>query len=75
MPKLIVALMRDKPMPGKSALLNVSLDRRVEYALNCIDADDESKHQAVEFLRKVRDRLDNPRLQAKVEEVLNGVAP
>lgn len=72
MPKLIVALMRDRPVPGKSPLLNVPLERRVEYALNCIDADDESKHEAVDFLRKVKDRLDNPHLQAKVEEVLNG---
>ena len=75
MAKLIVALMRDRPMPGKSPVLNVPLERRVEYALDCIDAEHESADEARAFLRKVRDRLDNEHLQSRVDRALSEGTP
>lgn len=75
MAKLVVAMLRDRPVPGKSALLNVPLEERVEYALNCIAADHDSAEEARTFLHKVRGHLDNPELSAKVDEVLDGSAP
>lgn len=71
MAKLLIALMRDKPLPGKSDVLDVSMDDRVKYALDCIEADGPEKGQAIEFLQKVRDRVDNPELSSKIESALS----
>lgn len=67
---LIVALMRDKPMPGMKPAIDVPLDRRVEYALNCIDADTDAD-EARKFLAKVQDRIDNPKLSEQVAQALS----
>ena len=62
MPKLVVALMRERPVPGKGPLLNMPLEKRVAYALDCLDAGDSSpahQQQAREFLQKAREHLDH----------------
>lgn len=68
--KLIVAQLRDKPIPGKSPLLNVSLDKRVSYALDVIEAEESHADEARNFLTKIMHRIDDPELQAKVAEAL-----
>jgi hypothetical protein len=76
--KLIIAAMRDRPVPGKSQLLNMPLDKRVEYALNCLDAGDtspEHQSQAREFLTKARAHLDetdpqHKKLLTQIDEAL-----
>lgn len=78
MSKLVIALMRDRPVPGKSSLLNMPLERRVAYAINCLDAGDSSpahEQQAREFLQKAREHLDHEdpahrKLLTQIDEVL-----
>jgi len=71
MSKVLIAVLRDKKVPGKSAPdSQVPLETRVRYALNCIQADMPSKKKAIEFLTKAKGRIDNPELLSQVEEAL-----
>ncbi len=72
MAKLLIALMRDRPMPGKSRI-DVPMEKRVQYAIDSIEGDTPEKDQAIEFLHKVKDRLDDPELVAKVDQALREV--
>lgn len=68
--RLVVAALRDKPLPGHTAPLDLPLDRRVEYALDCLDCGHKREAEALEFLRKVQARVDNPHLSALITEAL-----
>jgi hypothetical protein len=75
--KLIVAALREKGPPEKAGPVQVDLplEARVSYALDCLDAD--SSHpegkggEALAFLRAVLPRLDDPELQSRVESAIS----
>ena len=76
--KLVLALMRDKKPPGKGPTLDMPLEKRVEYAIDCLQAGDTGEtHQAQarEFLHKAREHLDatdpgHTKLLNQIDEVL-----
>ena len=71
MSKVLIAVLRDKKVPGKSdGSSPIPLETRVKYAIDCIQADMPSKKKAIEFLTKVKDKLDNPELLSRIEEAL-----
>lgn len=71
MSKLLNKL-RESKLPRKApAAGHIDLEKRVEYAINCIEADMPSKKKAAEFLTKSRQHLDNPELLSKLDKVLS----
>lgn len=78
MSKLIIAIMRDRPAPGKGPTLDMPLDKRVQYAINVLhagDTGDTHLSQAREFLTKAREHLDSTdpdhgKLLNQIDEVL-----
>lgn len=72
--KLIIAAIRDKKPPGREAALDVPLEKRVHYAIDCIEANAPQADQAREFLRNVADRIDNPELLQRIHTILSGEA-
>lgn len=68
--KLMLALIRDKQLPGRGPQLSVPLDRRVQYALDCLDAG-RDEEAALKLLAWAAPRLDNPDLQAAAHEALD----
>lgn len=71
MSKVLIAIMRDKSLPKKGEANPVSLEKRARYAIDCIEADMPHKEKAIQFLTKVRDRLDNPELVSQIDKVLS----
>lgn len=72
MAKILIAVMRDKKLPSKSAKTAIPLESKVRYALHCLEAEEHGpkKSKAIEFLKKARSRLDNPDLVSRIDEVL-----
>lgn len=71
MSKVLIAVLRDKKIPSKSEGGSpIPLETRVRYAIDCIQADMPSKKNAIEFLTKVKDKVDNPELLSRLEEAL-----
>lgn len=78
MAKLLVALMREKPAPGRDPLMDMTLEKRISYAINCLQAGDTGEAheaQAREFLTKAREHLDasapeHKALLNQIDEVL-----
>jgi hypothetical protein len=76
MSNLIVKI-RAMPVPEKSPpedkkpKVPMSLEQRVSYALDCIDAEEHNAQQARDFLQKVRHKIADERLQQQVDDALN----
>jgi len=74
MAKLIIKILKERPLPSKSITKKgpeVSLEKRVQHAIDCIEADMPSKKSAIEFLTKAKEHLDNPELISLIEKVLS----
>jgi hypothetical protein len=84
--KLTIGLMKDRPMPSKadssdsaeraarqSEAVAMPMDRRVQYAIDCIEGDSPEAADARSFLQKVLAKkliADNAELEDKVKGVL-----
>jgi len=76
MAKVLIAVMKDKPLPSPNARPKneeppIPLEKRARYAIDCIEADMPSKERAKEFLLKIKPRLDNPELVSQIDKVLS----
>jgi hypothetical protein len=71
MSKLVSKLRESKPPKKSPASGHIDLEKRIEYAINCIEADMPSKQKAADFLHKARQHLDNPELLSKLDKVLS----
>ena len=72
----LIVKIRAMPVPEKSPSedkkpkVPMSLEQRVSYALDCIDAEEHNAHQARDFLQKVRHKIADERLLKQVDEAL-----
>jgi hypothetical protein len=67
-------MVRDRKMPDKKPRLDVPLDKRVEYAIQVVDAAENDSHveEAKTFLAAVQDRIQDPQLKEQVSQLLGG---
>lgn len=73
MPKLISKLRESKVPARTSSRSDIDLEKRVRYALNCLEADMPHKaEKARAVLQEAKSRLDNPELISRIEEALHG---
>lgn len=70
----LIGKLRDSKVPAKaSTRSDIDLEKRVQYALNCLEADmPEKADKARTFLQEAKSRLDNPELISRIEEALHG---
>ena len=74
-PRLTIAAVREKGAPkgrASKATLDVPMHTRINYALDCIDAETPEREDALAFIQKVKDRglIDDPDLASRVESAL-----
>lgn len=68
----LISKLREARVPSKGAnKVHIDLEKRVQYALNCLEADmPEKADKARAFLQEAKSRLDNPELISRIEEAL-----
>lgn len=71
MSKVLIAVLKDRKLPSKQDTTPVSLEKRAQYAIDCIEADMPNRAKAIQFLTHIKDRLDNPELVSQIEKVLS----
>lgn len=68
----LISKLRETKLPRKSPEGgHIDLEKRVRYAIDCIEADMPSKKKAIEFLTKARQHLDNPELLSQLDKALS----
>lgn len=79
----LIVKIRQMPLPKKSSSeaeqkkpkVPMTLEQRVSYALDCIDAEEHNAKEAREFLQKVRDKIADEDLQGQVDKILESQEP
>lgn len=69
----LVSKLRDTKLPKKTPQGgHIDLEKRVQYAINCLEADMPHKaEKARAVLMDAKSRLDNPELISKIDRILN----
>lgn len=68
----LIGKLRETRLPSKTAgKSHIELEKRVRYALNCLEADmPEKAEKAKAFLQEAKPRLDNSELISQIEKAL-----